>query len=358
MQTFAPLKKERVIAFDVLRIIAIFAVIMIHASADLVIHFPIDSSEFIVGNIFDGISRLGVPLFLMISGALMLDENKPLPMKKMMKTVLQTAIITFIWLIIYALIYEVAYPLHEGKEFDADKFVKTLFFGRYHLWYMFAIIGLYLITPILRLFVKKQNAKYVLYFLLLALIFQFAIPIPNLLLNKTLDFENYIANFYGQFNMSFVLGYPAYYLLGWYVANIEIKKVWRIVIYVLGLLGMAVTVLGPQFLSTEKLKFYAPFYDILSLNVLLYSFAVFMLVFYLFKGKNGGKSAPVLTKISSLTFGVYLMHEAILFFLNYNSTVKNAYAHVSLTWLLTTAVSFSLALGISYIPFVKKIIKC
>ena len=74
---------KRNYSLDIARIVAIMAVAMIHCSANFVIHFNLFSTEFILGNIFDAASRVGVPLFLMISGALFLDERKDITLKSM-----------------------------------------------------------------------------------------------------------------------------------------------------------------------------------------------------------------------------------------------------------------------------------
>ena len=76
-----PAVMERKLYLDLLRVIAIAAVVMIHVSADYVI-YPCNTMDFTIGNIFDSISRLGVPLFLMVSGALILDENREFNCKK------------------------------------------------------------------------------------------------------------------------------------------------------------------------------------------------------------------------------------------------------------------------------------
>ncbi len=67
-------KNNRIVHMDVVMVIACFAVIMIHSSAPYVIE-NFGSLNFWIGNIFDGLARIGVPLFVMISGALMLDEK-------------------------------------------------------------------------------------------------------------------------------------------------------------------------------------------------------------------------------------------------------------------------------------------
>ena len=58
-------KSNRIVYLDVLRVIACFSVIMVHSCAQYFVK-DIGSFNFWVGNIFDGLARIGVPLFIMI----------------------------------------------------------------------------------------------------------------------------------------------------------------------------------------------------------------------------------------------------------------------------------------------------
>ena len=73
MKEFVPKRND---SLDVIRIAAVFAVVMTHCTAPFVTNFQPDTAEFLWGNLLDSISRAGVPLFLMISGALFLDERR------------------------------------------------------------------------------------------------------------------------------------------------------------------------------------------------------------------------------------------------------------------------------------------
>ena len=61
---------------DVLRIIACFSVIMLHTSAQAWYSLPVDSGGFKIANSYDALFRFGVPVFVMISGALFLAPEK------------------------------------------------------------------------------------------------------------------------------------------------------------------------------------------------------------------------------------------------------------------------------------------
>ena len=77
-------KSPRNPLLDMARIVAVLAVVMIHCSADFIANYPLHTSEFISGNLFDSISRMAVPLFLMISGALFLDQDRELSFKSIL----------------------------------------------------------------------------------------------------------------------------------------------------------------------------------------------------------------------------------------------------------------------------------
>ena len=79
-------KKSRIYSYDIIRIIAVLAVVTIHSSANLLTKCEFGSYNFTIGNLLDSISRLAVPLFLMISGALMLNEDRNIPAKKFFRS--------------------------------------------------------------------------------------------------------------------------------------------------------------------------------------------------------------------------------------------------------------------------------
>ena len=79
---------------DILRIIACFSVIMLHASAQAWYSLPVDSFGFKVANSYDALFRFGVPVFVMISGALFLAPEKEPDVKKLYRhNILRLAIL-------------------------------------------------------------------------------------------------------------------------------------------------------------------------------------------------------------------------------------------------------------------------
>ena len=77
--------KKRILYLDVLRIFAALMVVMIHVSAQYVNNMSNNLTDFMIGNVFDSLSRVAVPIFAMISGAVMLDESKQYSTKDFLK---------------------------------------------------------------------------------------------------------------------------------------------------------------------------------------------------------------------------------------------------------------------------------
>lgn len=75
---------NKIIAFDRLRILAAFAVVVLHAVAPLFLDsYP--SSDWNVANVYESLVRWSVPVFFMISGALFLNKRKELNIGRLYK---------------------------------------------------------------------------------------------------------------------------------------------------------------------------------------------------------------------------------------------------------------------------------
>lgn len=80
-------QRQREIWPDIIRIVAVFFVVLIHCAATgFHGRFPPNSSEFMACNFYNCLSRFCVPIFVMISGRFLLDESRDYSIKK---TVLQ-----------------------------------------------------------------------------------------------------------------------------------------------------------------------------------------------------------------------------------------------------------------------------
>jgi len=222
--------KDRKYYIDYLRIIASMAVVLLHTATTSWGYIPVKDSNWLAFNFYNAISRWGVPIFFMISGALFLSKN--IPIKNIfIKYVKRLFIVFYSWSFVYAI-----YILLSDN--NLKRVLSTFVFGEFHEWYLLTAIGLYIITPLLKEFTKDKKTTE--YFLLVIFIFSFVINTTNDLLT---DFGlPYAESFVFDFSITKIPCYLGYYVLGYYLDKYDLKK--NNAIYFAGLCGLLITVLG------------------------------------------------------------------------------------------------------------------
>lgn len=338
---------KRIYGFDMIRIYACLAVVMIHVSA-IYVKQDVNSSAFVIGNIFDSISRCGVPLFLMLSGALMLNEKKEKTIKQMIQTSISMIGILLFWSSLYAIIYQ--FVIHQN-EVSVVSLIKTILFGHYHMWYLYVMVGLYLITPILKVIIKKEHQQLIKYLLGLAIIFTFVIPLINYFFQIFVESIS-ITKLINKVHFEMIGSYLTYYILGWYVTNFEVK--YKKTIYALGVVSIIFTII-----MTQITKNYDFFYDTSLITILLLSLAIFMFIFDFSKRlKLKETTIKLLSILSKLTFGVYLIHILVLYYISKYVIISHVLIECIVIFILTVVISFVISFILSKIGYLKKLIKC
>lgn len=342
----APVRK-RLFYMDLLRAIACLSVVMIHVSAEFVVRGT-TGPDFILGNLLDSLSRAGVPLFVMISGALMLDEKYEFTKKKWLGHIAKMAAFFFVWSSVYFVLYNDWGLVARGKKLKALKVLAQILSGHYHLWFVPMILGIYLIVPLLRLWVKEKNVKHVRYFLILSTVVSFIIP--------QLDGMQILVGgtFWENMNLQYTALYPTYFILGWYL-NRGVKHS-KLVIG-LGVFGFLMTFVGTH-LAATLLNLKYPFYENFTVNVLLYSAGIFVLCRELFvQGKEPGRMLRgTVNWIGKCSLGIYAVHVYMISKLMWLIDGMHAAAAIPALFVMVFASSMLISMVLKMIPMVKKIV--
>ncbi len=352
---------ERKAFLDVARIFAVCLVVLAHVAARYVVEYESNTLGFFFGNLFDSISRTCVPVFVMISGALLLDENKRVTGKSMLKRIKNVALLLAFWSFAYVLFDSIFLPLVKSEKLPSvQEMIYNFFMGHIHLWYLYMVIGLYAITPFLRAFVKKENKSMVLVFLLLSTLGCFLPGLLSLFYGWFPELS-YAVQFINKFELDFFCGYAAYYVLGWYIVRIGFTNEQKIAVYIASGLALAGMFLAAQFIPAyggESTAFRQAYANN-GLLLFLYSAGVFTFLASL-EGKlrPSEKTSKWLKAGSKLSFGVYVLHMMVL------SAVYKVLGFIPLppvtilaVWVVTTAVSFAACFVLSKIPFLKNLIR-
>lgn len=278
---------------SILRILATFSVIMIHVSGPVIVKFgKVSSFDWNVANFYDSISRYSVPVFFMISGALLLGRE--FEIKHFLKNRLGKIIPPFLfWSLFYSLTNRYVF---NNEPLNISKIIKDIFYGsEYHLWFVFSLIGVYLITPILQKWIANAKEKDVQYFLIIWVITLF-LTIPG------------VSIYFPKINFSYFAGFIGYFVLGFYLK--KYKKNNSLSSYSFLIIGILITIFGTYFMTYKNNLFYDYFYEYLCLNALMVSIGVFQ-IFTKMKNVNA-KIKPIISKVDECSFGIYLIHPLML----------------------------------------------
>lgn len=236
----APVRAERgrVAYLDMLRIAATVAIVMIHVAVRGWRSMDMHTAQWHALSFFSSISRWGTPIFVMISGALFLDERREVRLRRLFSKNILRILIAFVF---WSAIYAVPFFLRDRSVFGL---ISNFLTGSYQLWFLYMIVGLYLITPLLRRITSDRSALR--YFLLLSLCFTFLLPmlgkairLADILLHKDGALYAGLTTGYSNMKFYFTLGYVPYFLLGHALNTAQLSKKAERVIYALGLLGEA-----------------------------------------------------------------------------------------------------------------------
>lgn len=288
---------------DNIRFVATIFVIIIHVTAPVVENYSrINYNYWKIANLIDSLCRCSVPLFVMLSGAFLLgkEETTALFFRKRTKKILLPFLV---WSCVYlGMSYVSTFIFNSSTNNNLVEWIviKITHGTSYHLWYIYMIIGLYLMIPFLVKMIKSlQRKDYLLFFFIWLLTLLLHWPI--------------VASFLPNFDFTFFTGYIGYLLLGYFLSTINLKFLNLKTGISMAVLGWIMTFLLTYFSTAEDHKLVEIYYEYLTPNVALTAIGVFIIF------KNLKPENILFNKLSNLisqySYGIYLNHVLILTFL-------------------------------------------
>lgn len=334
--------KEKDNRLEVLRVISIFLVILIHVSSRYLRLYPnINDIPYFYLLSINIISRVCVPLFFMISGACLLGRS--FDEVKYRKRIIRLIIILMFWTIFYYFTNHVNNPLY---------LVSSIFSylkGNGHLWYMYAIIGLYITEPFISKMVKNMDSNYNILFIKLWLVLSGVVSFVRIILS-VYNINTSIIHPVPLFNGTYYLGYFVFgYIAYNNYKNITFKKNNLII---LSIIPLVINILLNFILTKHYNIHYEKLLTYSNILIMLPSVCVFLLALMFIDNKK----SKIIDFITPNILGIYMFHVYLVekfkpYFLNINP-----FFGIFISSFVIFILSLIFVYILKHIPVVKKYI--
>lgn len=308
---------NRIIYLDVIRIVAMLLVVACHCFGDVS-----DVSPKLI-SLLTYIEMPCIGLFLAISGALVLPVKQSTGsfLKRRLKKIVVPAIF---WSLTYLI-------LSRGLT------VNNLIGGWFHpvgsgiLWFVYTIIGLYLVSPIISPWLERVSQKVLLMYLFIWII-TLCFPILDNWINTDKSYAGWTY---------YLSGYIGYYVLGFYLRKYDIKfKVAALLYFVLLCIMIVFKTKYPQ-IELYSESWYLSIFG--ASGVLFYwSFLKYITEKFISCRLNNNIAA-----ISNLVFGIYFIHIGLVKYITHEIYIGEL-SYLSI-YLIRVAITFLSALLISWL---------
>ena len=320
---------------DLMRLIASFFVVLIHASST-------------AGMAYNAIARFSVPVFVMISGYYLL--RRPPVGIRVARRIGSLVGIHILWSAVYYVFYWLMGDLSQGSFSDVIRYLLT---QPTHLWYLYALAGLWLLLPPLQSFAAHASET----------VYRYTLWVTGILGTAvTLGVRSGISDLFSAVventKIPYAAGFVFLFLMGGYLHRFPVKRerIW----YIAGAVGMAVTVMSALLLPRDlavslALSFYAP-------GTVLAAIAFFLGIKRMYAGRalDWRGAAPVFQLLASVSGGVYLLHPMNLRL--YDQWIAPlfsegmAWLSIPLAAVWAFVVSLAIVMILRKIPYVKRVL--
>ena len=305
IKTVPVARTEELVYVKTIRAFALCVIVTLHVAFPLIyLYNSVSYGDWWVANSFYIWGKIGSPLFTMVSGLLLLNPSKDQPISVFFQKRFVKVLLPFVaWSSIYLL-----WRIFLREESFTPKEILVLFVQGpvyYHLWFIQMILGLYLATPILRIYIRHANQQNLTYFLVVWLVSVSVLPIVQ----RFFGFEIGI-------DVVVTTGFVGFFVLGYYLRNVVLTRGQLIAVLLIIVASFLFTQYATHALTVQNKGVFDNFFVLNdSLNLVIMAIGLFLF----FKSIDYARlftKLPVIQKvvlwISSCSLGVYFIHVLII----------------------------------------------
>lgn len=345
--------KDRLIGLDLLKIVSAFMIAVIHASSGVFNNHELGSLVWKEGLILNAVTRFAVPVFLMISGALLLGRK--ISLDKAIRKAIIAGIALFVWSFAFILTRKILWNdgnvVYDTIMIIFNKRVSGL------LWYGYLLIWIYLFSPILNLIYESLSNKMRIYFIILGLL----VPstIDGIINYFSLDVQLLQNSFFIYMN----LGYISVLFIGRMIYENK-EKISVILGGIISVVGLVLTILLTEGISRRLGVSTHTFFSELEIGNVMYAFGIMLIACKLsFKGDNTFIK-KIIIKVSELAMGIYFSHALVMWLIGDTMSIRgitfkidNSVPECLLFVVIIFITTIIMIAPLSNIPFLKKLVK-
>ena len=342
-------ERPSIFYIDFLRFVAVFAVIAIHVLGPFrFLYGDIPNSDWLAASGINSVTRWAVPVFIMITGALLLSTERAFCCEDYLVKRLSKVAVPFVgWTLIYAVVggffvndlITGTWSAHETMRIISNAPNNPVW---YHLWFFYDFIPLYFVIPFLIPLLKKASPELI-KLIIVAWMVLFAM--------KWLKVDSFL-----QENL---ILYTGYLILGWYLFNRDNAP--QLNYWVMaGSCMLIFNFFGTWQLAIDTGKYSSLFMGYKTLNTVLIAGMLFVLA-QTYADKIQGKLRAFVPIISKYSLGIYLLHPLLLIPVRqldngFYSTFGSNWLAIPIITLLTMVLSLLCTMLLVKIPVMKRLV--
>ena len=297
-------KSNRYVYIDILNIVACFFVIILHSTG---IYFRPDfSKRWYFAVVLQSVCICAVPLFVMITGATLMDYRKRYTTKEFYKKRISRVVLPFL---IWSVIYAVWNGSQGGTSITSIQELITKFLNNEILtifWFFYAIIGIYIALPVLSIFLENASKQMAWLYVGICFFSVGVIPLFSRITGYSLS----------KFTIPIAGSLIIYVLLGGILKHERYSNKKKRLVYLAGLAASVCMFFGTTYYSKEIGELDTTFITSSSLFSIVLSTAVFLLVKSIsWEDILAPKAVKMIHLIASTSFGVYLIQMIVIFYI-------------------------------------------
>lgn len=348
------MNSKRVIYLDILRIVSMFGVILIHVTSIKSLESSINST-YLVSTALNSLVRWSVPIFFMISGAMFLRKEKEYTFTTMLKKYIPRMLICLIfWGVVYSILDIYIFGDFTIKSILLIPWQVISNSTGYHLWYLYALIAIYLMIPVFKIIVNNLNQKQLGFVLIVWMILSLG----------TAQFNEITSALNININLNWfcplVVNWGGYVLLGHYLYTYDLKKKYKAILISFGLLVLIIGSVGNTILTKLTNNNFEALSLPSGLTTCFVTIAIFLLFKSLFNKGYSEKTNKVISNIANHTFGIYLIHvllNTIIFrIIKLPLNFCNPVVSIMVYAIAIFAISYFIVAVLRKIPLIRKVV--